>query len=872
MEKLLESVLASIKSIKAWQLIAALVVLFGAGGATFAGYYRASASPSLEMPEDQQIIPVQYGDLINQVSTSGNLAFPNRNVLRFGTQGRVAKVLVEEGDRVEAGQALVEIDQPTAASLNLGVAQARIDLADAQREWDDLSDSNGKRMAEARSKVSEEELSLQSALRSLEDLTIEHSQQLAEARQAVAEAELGIETARDLLLDFPEEFRRDLAEAELLKRASQLALEQAQYDLSDFQAGYEQELAEAAQTRADAEVTLQAKVEALRGFSPDYAQELAQARDDQAKAQNALDEAQQALEDFEPDYQGELANALQAEVDARETFQAAQQALERYEFSNASRLLPVRERKTELEEQAAEAQADLDRLIERRSNGVGGLTGHILRLEQTLEILRPDLLEVSEQLLGWEQLEADVQVSEARLAKAQADLEVLDSGPDPARLAELKAALAVARSELTLANDDLKSLGTGPDGFQLLELEAAVDLARANLNLRIQELERLDGGTNEVRRQELFFAVEKSKAELALAEDALSDLTRQPNAELIEALEDWVETLIANHKLDLESSRETAGISRRIIEAVVAGADPRELELRGAKLALAGAELVLAHQEVEKLEAGVDPLELALRQEQVHVARASLAESERALRDLSGGADAPELLLARAKLDAAIGNLEEAIRLHGNAVLSSPIDGFVSALHVEAGEQVNANAPVVEVADSSVVEVDGVVDEIDVLLIPLGARADITLDALPGQTLEGAVTQIAPASVNQQGVVTYPIRVTVEVPEGVVLREGLTTVANLVLREQRNVLLIPQQSLYGTFDSPVVRLVNSEGEISETPVELGNSDDFWIEVRAGLREGDRLAMDSQAVTTTGSGFRSLRGITGGRGSGGPRRR
>ena len=95
------------------------------------------------------------------------------------------------------------------------------------------------------------------------------------------------------------------------------------------------------------------------------------------------------------------------------------------------------------------------------------------------------------------------------------------------------------------------------------------------------------------------------------------------------------------------------------------------------------------------------------------------------------------------------------------------------------------------------------------------------------------------------------------------LKEGLTTVANILLQEERNVLLIPQQSLYGTFDSPLVRLVNGEGTIEETAVELGNSDDFWIEVRAGLKEGDRLAMESADVATTGPGFRSLRGVTGG---------
>ena len=214
--------------------------------------------------------------------------------------------------------------------------------------------------------------------------------------------------------------------------------------------------------------------------------------------------------------------------------------------------------------------------------------------------------------------------------------------------------------------------------------------------------------------------------------------------------------------------------------------------------------------------------------------------------------------------------MEDALQLAEDAVLRSPIDGFISAVRVEEGEQVNVNTPVVEVVDPSVVEMDGVVDEIDVLLIPVGTRAEIVLDALPGQTLQGTVSRIAPAAQNQQGVVSFSLRVSVEVPPGVTLREGLTTVANIVLQEERNVLLIPQQSLYGAYNSPVVRLVNSNGEIEETAVELGNSDDFYVEVRSGLKEGDRVAMESQSVVTTGSGFRSLRGATGGGGRGRPR--
>ena len=67
---------------------------------------------------------MQLGDLVNQVSTNGSIVFPNREILTFGTQGAVGGVLVEEGQQVEEGQILADLDRSTVASLEKAVAQA----------------------------------------------------------------------------------------------------------------------------------------------------------------------------------------------------------------------------------------------------------------------------------------------------------------------------------------------------------------------------------------------------------------------------------------------------------------------------------------------------------------------------------------------------------------------------------------------------------------------------------------------------------------------------------------------------------------------------------------------------------------------------
>jgi RND family efflux transporter MFP subunit len=203
-----------------------------------------------------------------------------------------------------------------------------------------------------------------------------------------------------------------------------------------------------------------------------------------------------------------------------------------------------------------------------------------------------------------------------------------------------------------------------------------------------------------------------------------------------------------------------------------------------------------------------------------------------------------------------------------DAVLKAPFSGFVSAVNVEEGDEVQANATIVEVVDPSVIEVDGIVDEIDVLQVQLGTRVGVTVDALQGTLLEGRVTEISPGAGNQQGVVTYPIRIELETPENLQLREGLSAVANIVLREERNVLLLPQKAIYGSFDQPMVRVLNGAGEIEERAVVLGDTDDFWVAVRSGLNEGDQVAMESAEVGTSQFSFRQFRRVTGGSGRGG----
>ncbi|MBI2866071.1 MAG: HlyD family efflux transporter periplasmic adaptor subunit [Chloroflexi bacterium] len=310
---------------------------------------------------------------------------------------------------------------------------------------------------------------------------------------------------------------------------------------------------------------------------------------------------------------------------------------------------------------------------------------------------------------------------------------------------------------------------------------------------------------------------------------------------------------IASTDTVLTRAKDSLAAAQEALANLKAGPDPLDIEARENQAVLALATLQRAEADLAKLLGAPDPLEVEVKQKRVALAQASLAKAEDDLAGLQAGADPLEIAIKEVDVALAQLALTTALQRLEGATLKAPLAGTVSLVNVEAGQTVNASTAIVEIVDLTVVELNGVVDEIDVLFVQVGAQANVTMDALPGQVLQGTVSSIASAAQSQQGVVSYPIRIRLQLPEGVQLRQGLSATARVVIREERDVLMVPIQSLYGTFEQPVVRVMNN-GRVEERAVVLGNSDDYWVAVRLGLDEGEQVVMDAQAATTSQLGI------------------
>ena len=265
-------------------------------------------------------------------------------------------------------------------------------------------------------------------------------------------------------------------------------------------------------------------------------------------------------------------------------------------------------------------------------------------------------------------------------------------------------------------------------------------------------------------------------------------------------------------------------------------ANELDIELADREIELAEARLADAQVALADLLEDPDPLDVLVKQTAIKLAAESLGEAEATLEEYNT-VDQLEIELRQTDLVAARAALETATTDLEHATLRAPFDGIVVAVNIEVGQQVSANTEAIEIADPSVVEVSGSVDEIDVLFLQEGAQAYVSLEALGAQVLQGAISSIANSGTAQQGVVTYPVTIRVDSSESGQLPEGLSATAQVIIREQTDALLVPLQALYGSAQTPMVRVV-SGNDITERPVTLGINDDFWVVIEDGLFEGE----------------------------------
>ena len=283
----------SLKHLKTWQVIVIVAVVIAMGGGGYAIYNQTTATNNSELPADTQLVAVQYGNVINSVSASGSVVFPNREQLTFGIAGTVGEMNVHEGDTVKEGQVLAKLDSKSEASLQIAVTQARINLKNAEDKLAVAQDTNQAQLDVTNAKI---------ALRTAQD-NLEKAQNpdIDQAQLDVANAKIALKTAQDNYDKAKSKYDSNWTIPEYIldfeQRTAQLAIAQAnlaeaEQTLADMQAGADPlEVEQRQQELTVAQTNLAKAEQTLADMQAGNSLEIELRQLEVASAQTALDEA-----------------------------------------------------------------------------------------------------------------------------------------------------------------------------------------------------------------------------------------------------------------------------------------------------------------------------------------------------------------------------------------------------------------------------------------------------------------------------------------------------------------------------------------------------------------------------------------------------
>lgn len=141
--------------------------------------------------------------------------------------------------------------------------------------------------------------------------------------------------------------------------------------------------------------------------------------------------------------------------------------------------------------------------------------------------------------------------------------------------------------------------------------------------------------------------------------------------------------------------------------------------------------------------------------------------------------------------------------------------------------------------DYDTAEITLTVDELDIARLSIGQAVTVTLDALPGQSFDGEITEIDPNGENSGGSTKYSVTVTLPRTEDMLT--GMNAAVRVQLAENGGLLLIPLAAVQEDADGIYVCTGYDKGSDEPAkPVEIttGLSDGENVEVLSGLSEGD----------------------------------
>lgn len=201
-----------------------------------------------------------------------------------------------------------------------------------------------------------------------------------------------------------------------------------------------------------------------------------------------------------------------------------------------------------------------------------------------------------------------------------------------------------------------------------------------------------------------------------------------------------------------------------------------------------------------------------------------------------------DISLLNAQIRQAQAGLDSVNKSIEDSMIKAPIDGTITKVDNEVGEQAVSGKSIMYMLGDSNFEIEVLVPESDIQKIAKDQKTEITLDAFgEDQKFYGTVYFIDPAETTVQDVIYYRVKINFD-PRGLEIKSGMTANITITTAAKDNILMIPNRAIIDKNGSgKFVKVLSGIDQITEKKVEIGlEGDEGMVEIVSGLSEGEKV--------------------------------
>ncbi len=273
-----------------------------------------------------------------------------------------------------------------------------------------------------------------------------------------------------------------------------------------------------------------------------------------------------------------------------------------------------------------------------------------------------------------------------------------------------------------------------------------------------------------------------------------------------------------------------------------------EETLRQAKVNLDSA-ITTARNNLRNIRLAADQ-QISSAKSRLDSAKKSVDLARAQLNNISAPARSQDVTLAEAQVSQANSSLENIEKQITDSVLTAPLNGVITQIAYEVGEQFSPAQPAIKMLADGDFEIEVDISESDINKIKVGDETEITLDAFSSDTsFPGMVSFIEPAQTLIQDVVYYKVKVAFSdldkiktdlATRGLSFKSGMTADIVITTDKRDNVLQVPARAIIEKDGNKIVRLDTAAG-VKEVIVETGlRGNDGLTEITSGLTAGEKV--------------------------------